>query len=249
MFRTPKPRKHYDGDLEVMKNRISLRGRTLQVIVKLTNVVLTPEKPRHPGGRWHVEGMRNEAIVSSFVYYYDSENVTEGRSSFRRATSAPHTHGQNDVMCTNVLYSMVPRRSPLVQGVGGVITKCHRCVAFPNLYQRRVQPFELQDHTKPGHRKIIFLFLIDPTRRIRSASYVAPQQRDWLIDTMRGAGENSLFSRLPDEILAMIAEQIDGKMGRLDAEKYREEFVAERTALEESNNKENFEVKYRVNQQ
>lgn len=130
----------------------------------------------------------------------------------------------------------------MVQGVGGVITKCHRCVAFPNLYQRRVQPFELQDPTKPGHRKILFLFLVDPTWKIRSASDVEPQQRDWLFDHMRGAGENSLFSRLPDEILAMIAEHTDEKMGRLDAEKYREEFAAERTAFVEINNKENFEV-------
>jgi hypothetical protein len=52
----------------------------------------------------------------------------------------------------------------------------------------------------------------------------------------------SLFSRLPVEILTMIAEENDETMTRLDAEKYREEFVAERTAFEESNNKENFEV-------
>ena len=55
-FRTPEARKYYDGDLEVMKDRISLRDRTLQVIVKLANIVLTTEKPRYPGGRWHIEG-------------------------------------------------------------------------------------------------------------------------------------------------------------------------------------------------
>ena len=55
-FRIPEARKFYDGDLEVMKDRISLRDRTFQVIVKFANVVLTPEKPRYPGGRWHVEG-------------------------------------------------------------------------------------------------------------------------------------------------------------------------------------------------
>ena len=66
--------------------------------------------------------MKNEAIVSSFVYVrfhcehcqlylivsqcYDSENVTEGRLAFRRATSWPHSHEQNDVMCMKVLYNM-----------------------------------------------------------------------------------------------------------------------------------------------
>ncbi len=40
------------------------------VIVKLANIVLTPEKPRYEGGSWHVEGMMNERIVSSGIYYY-----------------------------------------------------------------------------------------------------------------------------------------------------------------------------------
>lgn len=56
-FNTPDARESYDGDLEVMKDQISLRGRTLQVIVKLANIVLTPEKSHYPGGKWHVEGL------------------------------------------------------------------------------------------------------------------------------------------------------------------------------------------------
>lgn len=30
--------------------------RGLQIIVKLANIHLTPEKPRYEGGSWHVEG-------------------------------------------------------------------------------------------------------------------------------------------------------------------------------------------------
>jgi len=56
-FNTPDARESYDGDLEVMKDRISLKGRTLQVIVKLANIVLTPEKSYYPGGKWHIEGL------------------------------------------------------------------------------------------------------------------------------------------------------------------------------------------------
>ena len=55
-FRTPDAKESYGGDLEVMKDRISLKDRTLQVIVKLANIILTPEKPHYPGGKWHVEG-------------------------------------------------------------------------------------------------------------------------------------------------------------------------------------------------
>ena len=55
-FKTPDARRKYEGDLQVMGNRLSLRGRTLQVIVKLANILLTPERPEYPGGKWHVEG-------------------------------------------------------------------------------------------------------------------------------------------------------------------------------------------------
>ena len=34
----------------------------LQIIVKLANIHLTPEKPDYPGGSWHVEGQANEAM-------------------------------------------------------------------------------------------------------------------------------------------------------------------------------------------
>ena len=85
--RTPDALRKYFGDLQVMNDRISLKGRTLQVIVKVENIVLTPERPEYPGGRWCVEGlrslatrgrvgtdfvkhqgMRNEMIVSTFIY-------------------------------------------------------------------------------------------------------------------------------------------------------------------------------------
>lgn len=46
------------------------------MIVKLANIMLTPEKPTYSGGVWHVEGMNNEHIVASGIYYYDSENIS-----------------------------------------------------------------------------------------------------------------------------------------------------------------------------
>ena len=66
-----------------------------------------------------------------------------------------------------------------MQDVGKVITKEDRCIAFPNLYQHLVSPFRLADPTKPGHRKILVFFLVDPHFTIPSASVVAPQQAPW----------------------------------------------------------------------
>ena len=59
-----------------------LQGRTLKVIVKLTNIVLLPGKPDYNGGAWHVEGIGNEAIVAMAIYHFSQENVTQSLLAF-----------------------------------------------------------------------------------------------------------------------------------------------------------------------
>jgi len=53
----PDSKPSYCGGLDDVKKTLNLRGKTLQVIVKLANIVLTPEKPEYEGGTWHVEGI------------------------------------------------------------------------------------------------------------------------------------------------------------------------------------------------
>ena len=132
------------------------------------------------------------------------------------------------------------RDSPCVQGVGDVVTKTHRCVAFPNLYQHQVQPFRLEDPTKPGHRKILVFFLVDPTRKVLSATNVVPQQQEWVTDAMYQAGQNSGFSKLPFELLTMISSKNEGAMTRLEADKYRNGLMFERVIAVEENDRAYF---------
>jgi len=54
--RWPESKPSYVDGLDCVKKTVDLRGKTLQVIVKLANIVLTPEKPEYGGGTWHVEG-------------------------------------------------------------------------------------------------------------------------------------------------------------------------------------------------
>ncbi|KXH59522.1 hypothetical protein CSAL01_09627, partial [Colletotrichum salicis] len=54
-----------------------------QVIVKLANIHLTPETPTYEGGSWHTEGLLNEHIVSTALFYYDCENITDCTLNFR----------------------------------------------------------------------------------------------------------------------------------------------------------------------
>ncbi|MEU8890479.1 DUF4246 domain-containing protein [Streptomyces sp. NPDC048442] len=154
--------------------RVDLRGRRLQVIAKLATIHLTPEKPEYAGGSWHVEGMLNERIVSTGIYYWDSENITESRLSFRAALDEPD-YEQNDNNGVSEVYGL-DDEDPLNQVLGSAPTPAGRCLAFPNVLQHRVGAFRLADPTRPGHRKILAFFLVDPSQSIVSTSDVPPQQ-------------------------------------------------------------------------
>lgn len=154
--------------------RVDLRGRRLQVIVKLATIHLTPDKPEYPGGSWHVEGMMNERIVSSAIYYWDSENITESRLSFRAALDDPR-YEQNDDNGVRDVYGL-ENEDALNQMLGSTSTPAGRCLAFPNILQHRVGSFRLMDPTRPGYRKILAFFLVDPSETIVSTSDVPPQQ-------------------------------------------------------------------------
>jgi hypothetical protein len=43
------------------------KNKGIQVIVKLANIHLTPEKPEYGGGTWHVEGQLVRASSSSSI--------------------------------------------------------------------------------------------------------------------------------------------------------------------------------------
>ncbi|MFJ3223242.1 DUF4246 domain-containing protein [Streptomyces sp. NPDC086783] len=155
-------------------DRVVLRGRRLQVIVKLATIHLTPDKPEYAGGSWHVEGMLNERIVSTGLYYWDSENITESRLGFRAALDDP-SYEQNDDNGLREVYGLEDEDA-LNQVLGSVATPAGRCLAFPNVLQHRVSPFRLADPTRPGCRKILAFFLVDPSEKIVSTSDVPPQQ-------------------------------------------------------------------------
>lgn len=154
--------------------RVDLRGRRLQVIVKLAAIHLTPDKPEYPGGSWHVEGMMNERIVSTGIYYWDSENITDSRLDFRVAVGQPE-YEQSDFKGVREVYG-VGSEDAMSQVLGWADTRAGRALAFPNIYQHCVEPFRLADPARPGHRKILAFFLVDPSVTIVSTSAVPPQQ-------------------------------------------------------------------------
>lgn len=76
--------------------------------------------------------------------------------------------------------------------------------------QHRVSPFRLEDPTKPGHRRFIALWLVDPTIRVISTSNVPPQQMDWWLDSVFGEtseARQDALTKLPVELVALMKEK------------------------------------------
>ncbi|KAJ7495991.1 hypothetical protein B0H11DRAFT_2001444 [Mycena galericulata] len=224
----------YTGQLEAGFSPVSLRGRTIQCIIKLANIHLTPERPEYEGGSWHVEGMVNENIAASGIYYYDEENITESKLSFRMPIAEPEYHGQDDSECMELLYGM-DRDSECVQEIGAMVTKAGRALSWPNLFQHCVSPFKLSDSSKPGHRKILAIFLT--TDPIVSATDVPPQQAEWAAEAFEESCSlpNTVSAHLPQELRDLVKDHFPATVMTLkEAEEYRLELMKERTAFVQS---------------
>lgn len=223
----------------------------VQVIVKLANIHLTPDDPSYEGGSWHLEGLMNEHICATALFYYDSDNIKDSYLELRTAANREDLcvdfgYEQNDNININRVLA-INSGGDIMQQIGAVNTREGRALFFPNIYQHRVRRFELADRTKPGHRKILALFLVDPAIKILSTANVPPQQLHWWTNetgvgatlSKRGPLDQQGIKRaaeqvLPAELGGMIVNQMDFPISETDAKTIREEFMAERKVVHET---------------
>lgn len=166
----------------------------MQLYVKIAHIQLTPENPSYELGNWHVEGIEEEHVAATAIYYFDMANVTESYLEFRAPVTEP-PYEQNDRLGTNFLFDT----DTLVQTFGRVATKPHHMVVFPNLLHHRVLPFTLRDKTKPGHRTFLVLWLVDPSCRVVSTGDEGHDlPRVWI--------QKTLLSLLPSSLGGMVSE-------------------------------------------
>lgn len=224
---------------EEVQLRKLVKDSGLQVIVKLANINLTPDSPTYDGGSWHVEGLPNEHMCASALLYYDNDNISDSYLAFRERVdnkalesgikdergARGYAHYDHEHM--ELLLGVRDRVTPAVQDLGHVLCKEGRLIVFPNVLQHRVEPFRLQDPSKPGHRKILALFLVDPYIKIPSTVNVPPQQRDWWADEIR---QLDRIGALPPEIVDMIVSYAGDDLLTLDeAKDLRLELMDERS--------------------
>ncbi|KAG8160806.1 hypothetical protein KVR01_009070 [Diaporthe batatas] len=220
-----------DHDYYSLRIQDDFRDEGLQVIIKLSSIELTPEKPKYDGGNWHIEGLLNEHIAATALYYYDVDNVTESRISFRTEASfdnADMIYEQDDHAPLVEIFGIASgslRQEPPYQNLGSVSTPQGRLLAFPNTLQHKVEPFELIDKKRPGHRRFLVLWLVDPHYRICSTRNVPPQQESWWdgVGTKPQCDPGAPVTTTPGEKIP------EGLMSLKEAKELRLELMAERT--------------------
>ncbi|KAF8993753.1 hypothetical protein BDQ17DRAFT_1224385, partial [Cyathus striatus] len=208
--------------------REEYREYGLQVIVKLANIHLTPDNPEYAGGSWHIEGQVNEHIISTALYYYSTENITTSKLAFRQKCDTGALDDvspeQDDHQWLKDVYGLQNHESA-VQILGSVETFEGRLLAFPNILQHQVQPFKLADPTKPGHRKIVALFLVDPTLKVISTANVPCQRKDWWQEQLEAG---AALAKLPAELRNQVVQDVEFPYGMEKAKELRLELMEER---------------------
>ncbi|KAJ1823808.1 hypothetical protein LPJ60_001272 [Coemansia sp. RSA 2675] len=201
----------------------SLRSRRLQVIVRMSHVELTPENSIYSDKEWKLAGLANERIIATCVFFYDVANVAPSSLRFREAISSwDYEADSHDVDSMTKAYgldeTMVHDEYFLSQEVGNIDIKDGQCLVFPGVYQYQMPELKLEDSTKPGHCKMLTLYLVDPSTRIPSTEIVPPQQKDWWKEDVRCSEP---FCNLPLLITDRIVKRVDYPISLEDAKKLR----------------------------
>jgi hypothetical protein len=223
----------------------SLRNRNLQVIFKMGSIELTPENPKYPGGSWHIEGVQEERIVATCIYYLEQTNVTASHLQFRASVEQPQ-YTQDEFKDMNRRFGMetttneFQNESGFIDGdgtnqnLGSCSTTTKRLLGWPNTLQHCVSPFELDDPTKHGRRSILVAFLVDPHVSLPlSTASVPPQQRDWMT---RELLNTPILFRLPPNCFRHIVEYLAFGMSLEEAKQRRLRLMDERKKVVKSAN-------------
>ncbi|KAL8823632.1 MAG: hypothetical protein Q9191_005684 [Dirinaria sp. TL-2023a] len=208
----------------------------LQFVLRVTEVKLDPEKTKYEGEEWHIEGQENERICATAIYISSVRNIHPAPTlAFRR-----RVHVEEAMLAKDYIQSppwapdLYGARDgdPVIQHMGDIVLRERRLVTYPNTFQTRLMPFELDDKAKPGYFQYMVLHLIDPNRRAMSSAMVPVQRRDWWAWELRRSC--APLWRLPLEIFERIVDMVDGyPLSVEQGYEMRREFKEERERFRE----------------
>ncbi|CAI7586749.1 unnamed protein product [Penicillium glandicola] len=229
----PVPDASFSGDHPYQNTCLQdeFRAEGLQVIVRISNIELTPESPFYPGDSdFHVDGLLNEHIVATSRYYYDVQNV-ESRISFQQendlnewdyATEPDAIHKIFGIPHTLGYYDFHDLPFPQkIQNLGSLGVKQGRFLAWPNTLRYKMQPFSLKDKSCSGHQRCVIIYLVDPHYRICSTRNVPAQRHNWWREAALTT-DTTIAAKLPQELVDIImSETVDWPMGIPEAAKHK----------------------------
>ncbi|KAF6787855.1 DUF1665 domain containing protein [Colletotrichum sojae] len=147
-------------------------AKGIQVIVKLRAMYLTPEYPVCDlPSHTVLDGAWNDHIAATAVYFFDDDNVTDAKISFQSQVDDDFTDCfswvDNDPgdIGLDELFGFKGGMSTL-QAIGSATMREGLMLAYPNVLLHKESSFRLKDPTRPGHRKVLTLHLVDPRVRV-----------------------------------------------------------------------------------
>jgi len=207
-----------------------LTGIPLQVIVKAANYVLQPKDTYE--GAWHIEGVPQENIVASAIYYYSTNHVYGKGLEFR--VKYPETYASAEQSPND------DREWSMNQYMGFFPTPPGRVLFFTNGLQHRVMQLRNSSKTEVGTRKIFCFFLVNPDKKVISTADVPPQQ--WpSVRTSYCVAITQWFRKLtknfgPKEVVRMIAEFAKTGFSLEEANQHRLDLMQDRKYFRDAQN-------------
>jgi len=153
---------------------VTLRDRTLQVIVKIADYEI-PAGGTH-NGVWHVEGMSHENIVStSEIILRKDANLAGAELEYKRAFTKDEAG--------TIRMEVAQCRSEAVEDfigeclvpLGKKELPCGRLVSWPNSHVHCITPLK-NNGKELAIRRLVVFWLVHPERRVVSTFAVLPQQ-------------------------------------------------------------------------
>ncbi|KAJ6036599.1 Protein of unknown function DUF4246 [Penicillium herquei] len=185
--KTPSP----DPDHQYYSISLQDQFEGLQIIVRVSAIELTPEKPSYGGdSHHHVAGILNDHVVSTAVCYFDIENIKDAKVSFQQETLIDSDDFNiSKYAAMNRLFDVPewscdddnPCYPDALQTMGSIpISQNGQFLAWPNTLRSKAEPFSIADPLQPGHLRFATLWLVDPHYRICSTQNVPPQDGSWV---------------------------------------------------------------------
>ncbi|KAJ6144012.1 Protein of unknown function DUF4246 [Penicillium samsonianum] len=202
----------------------------LQIIVRVSTIELTPEKPLYSGDPHHnVAGILNEHIVSTATCYFDMHNIKDARVSFQQETKIDsYDFNIAEFLAMDRLFDVPewpydsddPCSPDALQTMGSIpISRNGQFLAWPNTLRSKAEPFSLADPLRPGYLRFATLWLVDPHYRICSTQNVPPQDPIW-VDTSQ-----SMENTRKDDLMTFVqAVEVRNRM-RQERDKISEAFL------------------------